>query len=181
MEEIWKDIENYEGLYQVSNLGRIRSVDRVIKNNNNIYHNLKGCILKQQYQNNGYLCVTLWKNNKKKLCTVHRLVANAFVKNPFDLPCVNHKDENKTNNIVENLEFCTQRYNNNYGTKNERMINKKIKPVIQFSLDGEFIKEWPSVVSVQTETGYNRGSISNVCLGKAKSAYGYKWKYKEAS
>lgn len=111
--EVWKDIEGYEGLYQVSNMGRVKSLGAT----NRVGWHLREKILKQTIEPKGYLKVGLRKNNKIQTVRVHRLVANAFLPNPFNLPQVNHKDENKTNNHVENLEWCTNKYNNNYGSK----------------------------------------------------------------
>lgn len=116
--EEWKDIKGYEGLYQVSNLGRVRSLSRYVKHRT-IYI-LKGKLLKQRTRGKGYLAVTLCKNSKLKHYYVHRLVAEAFIPNPNNLPQVNHKDENKSNNCVDNLEWCDDKYNTNYGTRNER-------------------------------------------------------------
>lgn len=112
----WKDIEGYEGLYQVSNTGKVRSLN----------YNKTGQkkILKLGIEKRGYKHVTLYKNNKRKIFKVHRLVAQAFISNPNNYPCVNHKDENPSNNHVSNLEFCTVAYNNSYGTRLERMSAK---------------------------------------------------------
>lgn len=136
MEEQWKPITGYEGLYEVSNLGNVRSLDRRTRAKNNSTMLRKGCILIPFYEEKkGYYQVTLNKDGKKKHHRVHRLVASAFLENPFNYTDVNHKDENKTNNHVDNLEWCTRKYNNNYGTKPERirqtMINryKKIKQI----------------------------------------------------
>ena len=123
MKEVWKDIKDYEGLYQVSNLGRIKSVDRIIKRKKNGDYFQKGRILNLQIAKNGYYICKLSYQNKKPSKNVHKLVAEAFISNPNNYPCINHKDENKLNNNVNNLEWCTCKYNNNYGTKKERISN----------------------------------------------------------
>jgi hypothetical protein len=121
MEEQWKDIKGYEGLYEVSNLGNVRSLDRVIKSKHNGTMLRKGQILTPFYEEKkGYYQVSLSKDGKNKKHRVHRLVASAFLDNPHSYTDVNHKDEVKTNNNVDNLEWCTRKYNNNYGTKPER-------------------------------------------------------------
>ena len=123
--EIWKDIPNYEGLYQVSNIGNVRTLDKYvnssIKNNDKVKR--KSQILKQ-YNKRGYLQVTLTVNNKRHYFGVHRLVAQAFIPNPNNFPQVNHKDENPLNNNVKNLEWCTAKYNCNYGSRNSKIPNK---------------------------------------------------------
>lgn len=125
MQEIWKDIPNYEGLYQVSNLGRVKVLDRYvnsgIKDNNKVKR--KEQILKQ-YMKRGYFQVTLIHNNQRHYFNVHRLVAIAFIPNPNKYPQVNHKDENKLNNFVDNLEWCDAKYNCNYGTRNSKIYNR---------------------------------------------------------
>lgn len=122
MKEIWKDIPEYEGLYQASNLGNIRVLNRVvnsgIKNNNTVIR--KGKLLKQRI-NQGYYEVALSKNNKKKFLKVHRLIAITFIPNLNNFPSINHKNENKLNNNVNNLEWCSVKYNCNYGTRNQRI------------------------------------------------------------
>ena len=182
MTEIYKDIKDLEGLYQVSNFGNVMSL--------NYNRTEKPNLLKPCVDGKGYFRVTLCKNKKTKHCYVHRLVAEAFLINPENLPCINHKDEDKTNNSVENLEYCTYEYNCNYGTRNERagkaiskakkgIPNEKCsKKILQFTLDGEFIREWQSMAEC-TRNGFDQSNVCNCCQGKRKSAYGYIWKYKE--
>lgn len=176
--EIWRTAiykgETYEN-YQVSNFGRILSL--------NYNHTGKSKLLKPGDDGHGYLQVDFFKDGKRKSCKVHRLVAETFLLNPDNLPCINHKDEDKTNNLVENLEYCTYEYNNNYGSRNERAAKantngKQSKPVLQFSKTGEFIREYPSTMECK-RNGFNEGNICSCCLGKRKSADGYIWKYKE--
>lgn len=165
MTEYWKDINDYEGLYQVSNLGNVRSTKtgRVLKP----AKNYKG----------GYLQVVLYKNGRVKHFLVHRLVAEAFIPNPNNLPCINHKDEDKTMNIVENLEWCTHKYNDNYGTAIKRMTKTKSKTVLQLRMDGSLVRIWQSARKVQRQLHFNQSYISECCRGKHYSAYGYKWCY----
>ena len=172
MVEIWKDVKDYEGLYQVSNWGRVKS-----------FKFGKERILKQFTNNDGYLQVHLCKNGKLKTFLVHRLVAEAFLDNPNNLPQVNHKDENPQNNNVENLEFCSAKYNTNFGTRNKRISDKNTngklsKPVLQFTLDGQFVKEWPSVRQAEREGGFNQSHITDCCKGKIKTHKNFIWKYK---
>lgn len=162
--EIWKDIPGYEGIYQVSTSGRVKSLKFG-----------KERILKPIRNNCGYLQVELCKNGECKRFYVHRLVAQVFLPNPNNLPEVNHIDEDKINNRVENLEFCDRIYNINYGTRTD----KYSKPVLQFNKDGTFIREWKSVKDVERNLGYIHQNISYCCVGRYKTAYGYVWKYKE--
>ena len=172
MEE-WKNIKGYEGLYQVSNFGRVKSLN---------YHRTgKEVLMKPgrfvMKSGNAYYGVKLYKDSKMNVKLVHRLVAEAFIPNPNNLPQVNHKDENGLNNRVDNLEWCTRKYNTNYGTARERMKEKRSKPVYQYSIDGELIKEWPSLSEIGRQTGYSCGYISDCCNGKRKTAYGFIWRY----
>ena len=160
MKEIWKPIKGYEGLYEISNFGRIR---RYLQLNTN---------------NKGYKHITLIKDNKKTDVSIHRLVAEAFLDNPNNLPCINHKDENKLNNIVTNLEYCTYSYNSNYGTSIQRRIEKQSKKVYQYTLDGQFIREWASTCECG-RNGYSQQAISSCCR---KELYrhthkGFRWSY----
>ena len=127
MNEEWRPIEGYEGLYEVSNLGRVRSVDRYVKSKGESYWLRKGKMLSPAKDKNGYLKVNLSCNGKNNIIRVHRLVAEAFIPAIEGLSEVNHKDEDKTNNRVENLEWCDRKYNNNYGTKIERQKNTNIQ------------------------------------------------------
>ena len=165
MEE-WRDIKGYEGAYQVSSYGRIRS----FKNN-------KVKVLKAQYHYKGYLFVTLLKNGTSKKYKVHRLVAQAFIPNPNNYPQVNHKDEVKDNNVVENLEWCTASYNNTYNNKAKKIGETHNKKVICLNT-GEI---FDSVKDARNK--YNikgRGNISECCKGKRKTAGGMKWAYYES-
>ena len=173
--EIWKDIPNYEGLYQVSNLGNVRSLNHYASNGikDIIY---KGKILNQnKHYKNDYMSVILSNNGKYKRFLVHRLVASAFIPNNDNLPCINHKDENKTNNKVENLEWCTHKYNNNYGKNTKKLC----KFVIQYDLDNNFIKEYYSANEASRQTGINTSNICKCCRGERKKTKGFIFKYKE--
>ena len=175
--EIWKDYKDYEGLYQASNLGRMRSLDRWVKSKSGSVRLCKGKILKPFTTKNGYLQVCLWKNGKVKTFYVHRLVAEAFLPNPNNLTEVNHKDENKLNNNAENLEWCDREYNCNFGTRNERDALTKSKPVLQYTMEGEFVKEWKSIRECG-RNGYDQGHVAACCQGKQKYHKGFIWKYK---
>ena len=176
MIEIWRDINEYEGIYQVSNLGNVRSVDRIIDRGFSKLP-LKGKILSPS-NNAGYLFVILSKNCNAKTAFIHRLVAETFIPNPDNLPCVNHKDENPLNNRVDNLEWCTYSYNNSYKRLAKRKGKLKQKIVIQYSLDGDFIKEWENAEIAANSIGLTTRAIYNCCQGRTKTSGGYKWKYK---
>lgn len=182
MKEIWKDIKDYEGLYQVSNLGRVKSLRRLITNQYNSFY-IEEKILKIWKNNKGYGLVTLSKNGTHKKFQVHRLVALHFLPNPSNLPEVNHKDENKLNNSVDNLEWCDRLYNVRYGTGIERQKKKQLndikksKSVLQYDLEGNFIKEWKSTMEC-CRNGYNQGHVAECCRGERKTHKGFIWKYK---
>lgn len=173
--EIWKDIVGYEGKYQVSNLGNVKSL--------NYHRSGREQILKPRTDGCGYQQIVLYKSGNHKTYGIHRLVAIAFLENSENLPEVNHKDEDKTNNAVTNLEWCDRKQNCNYGSRNKRsgesLTNhpKTSKKVLQFRLDGTLIKIWPSVMEVQRQTGWCQGGISMCCRGECKTAYGYIWQY----
>ena len=167
MNETWKDVIGYEGLYQVSDLGRVRSLK---------YKKVQ--VLMPRFNNRGHLTVRLYLNGKGRNVYIHRLVAEAFIPNPSVFPVVNHKDENPVNNAARNLEWCTQKYNVNYGTCTARMAAKHLKVVLQYDKSGNLVKEWPSAKEVERQMGFARSNISTCCLGKRRYAYGYVWKFK---
>lgn len=162
MEE-WEDIVDYEGLYQVSNLGNIR--------------NNKGKILSIGHTLDGYCYVRLNKNGKRKYPKVSRLVAIAFLPNPSNLPQVNHKDENKDNNYINNLEWCDCKYNCNYGTRNERRAKSQSKSVIGIKEDSGLIIEFSSMSEACRQLGISTGNMSNCCKDSNKTLKGFNWRY----
>ena len=197
MTEIWRTAiykgEIYEGLYKVSNLGRILSL--------NYNHTGKAKLMTPVENTNGYFQVGLSKNGEYKKCLVHRLVAQTFLPNPENKPCINHKiegDEGKTMNMVifnedgtvdeerTTIEWATYEENNDYGTRNERagkaiskaMTNGKLsKKVLQFTLDGEFIREYPSIMEC-SRNGFDQGAVCKCCNGKLKTHKGFRFMYK---
>jgi len=185
--EVWKDVKGFEGRYQVSNLGRVRSLD---------WHGHKGRVLKQIYGKRwGYYLVHLaHADGYIKYTTVHRLVAIAFIPNPDNLPEVNHKDENKLNNVVcfnpdgsvdterTNLEWCTGLYNLRYGTRNERLqklVNEpRMRPVNQFDFDGNLLHTYKSISDAGRAVGVSNRTIMSICNNMgAHSTHGYIFRY----
>ena len=137
-------------------------------------------ILKPRRDTCGYLQVCLYKNGEQKMGSVHQLVALSFIPNPNNLPQINHRDENKENNSVQNLEWCSAKYNSNYGTHNQRIAEKLSKPVLQYEKSGEFVKEWKSTHDIERNLGYSQCNISSCCTGRYKLAYNFIWKYKNS-
>lgn len=182
-EEIWKDIPGYEGRYMVSSYGRVKSLDRLLRSKGG-FRIYKGKILKpwiSQYYN-----VRLYKDGcKGKPIPIHKLVALAFLSKIPGCNQVNHKDENKLNNRVENLEWCTSKYNCSYGTRNNRIVKKRTalrrsnaeKSVRQYNLNGEFICEYASISLAGRVTGVSFTKISLVCKGQRLSAGGFGWRF----
>lgn len=174
--EIWKPVTGYEGLYEVSNLGNVRSLFRYKR----VLH---------PSTTNGYLTVELWKDHKRKRIGVHRLVAQCFCENPLNKPMVNHKDETKTNNHASNLEWVTHIENCNYGTAIKRRVShtdfkarhinykelvKNIsKPIDQYTKDGIFVRSWSSAAECSRETGMSESGIRYVARGKRNSIFGF--------
>lgn len=174
--EIWKDVVGYEGMYQVSNLGNVKSITRNVPWRYGI-KTVVGREMTKHTDKKGYLVVALSKNNIRKTKKIHRLVADAFIPNKNNLPFINHKDECKKNNHVNNLEWCNKQYNNTYGSRVERAKQKLIKTVLQYDRSGFFIREWGSLTEASSTLHIHNGSISECCKGKRKTAGGYVWKY----
>lgn len=172
--EEWRFIPHTDELYMISNMGRVKSVDSV-RYYKRYKRTCKSRIRKQFPNWQGYLaCFVSNRNGEKIGIRIHKVVCDVFIPNPDNLPCVNHKDENKQNNRVDNLEHCTYAYNLAYGSRE----GEKDVPVLQYDLQGNFIKEYKSVTQAAVETNTNRRSISNATHGWAKSAGGYMWRLK---
>lgn len=176
--ETWKPIVGYEGLYEVSSMGRVKSLKRTVIAKNGTRMEVEERILKQFPGVGGYLYLSLSKHGKIKSFTVHRLVATAFIPNPKNLSDVNHKDEDKTNNSVDNLEWMSHKDNLNYGTYKERMALAVSKPVSQIDKKtGVIIAIYPGQKFAEEATGINYSCISACCRGVSKSAGGYYWSF----
>ena len=185
--EIWKDIKDFEGLYQVSTWGRVKSL--------NYKRSGKEGILRPVKQNKGYLMVTLCKDGKHKQKLLHILVAGAFILNPENKPYIDHIDGNKLNNFYLNLRWCTYKENNNNPITRKRISKSKkgipnikqaqinrnnpktSKKVIQLDKNNNFIKEWLSTRDIERNTEYGHEFIASCCRGNHEYAYGYKWMY----
>ena len=177
--EEWKDIRGFEGRYQVSNFGRIRSVNHYAKIKNGNTRIVVGKILKQWKTCNGYMFVKMWSNGKRKNLAVHRLVAMAFIENPNNFLLVNHKDEIKNNNIFFNLEWCNHSYNALYGTCQTRLNKYKQKSVEMLDKNTkEVVNVFNSMKKAAETLGICKEQISSVCRGKRKTAGGYLWRYR---
>ena len=164
MKEIWRPIKDYEKLYEVSNTGQVRSLC-------GRYGKFR--ILKQSVGSRGYMLVTLCDHGKQKSVNVHRIVAETFIPNADNLPCVNHKDENKKNNNVENLEWCSYYHNNTYGNRLTKSALKRSIPVR--CIETGII--YSSAYAAQRETKIRQSGICSCCHGRRKTAGGYHWEY----
>ena len=168
MEEIFKDIKGYDGLYQVSNLGKIKSL--------NYNRTGKEKLLKQNINSNNYFKITLSKNNVRKNYCTHVLVAKTFIENPNRLPCINHIDGNKQNNHIDNLEWVTYKQNTEHAYKRNLMKHFKVK-VIQYDKNMNVIKIWNSITEASMNVNTSKMNIIKCCKGINKTAKGYIWKY----
>lgn len=176
MKEIWKDIKGYEGLYQVSNLGKVRSLDRKILFKNGHIQFFKGKILSLSKDKNGYIHIILHKDNKTKIFRVHRLVAETFIPNLENKPQVNHIDGNKENNCLSNLEYCTIKENHIHAYRTG-LHNAPKKKCIQKDLNGNIIKNWDSLKQIKLELGYDCSAISRCCRNIQKTSYNFIWDF----
>lgn len=174
--EEWRPVVGYEGLYEVSDMGRVRSLNynktgkiRLLS----ICHNRKSA----------YDIVTLFKNGKRCYEQISRIVASAFVPNPNNYPEVNHRDENTHNDCASNLEWCPSSYNINYGTRNKRVSEKLknyykwAKKTLQFDTEGNFIRDWVSMAEIERVLGYDPSAIARACRGEQKTSYGFIWRF----
>lgn len=181
--ETWRPIDCYEGLYEVSSLGRVRSLDRYIdaidKYGNTLHLFFSSRILKQWHMLNGYVKVELHKDGKGKQYLVHRVVAQAFIPNPDNLPEINHKDRNIANNIVSNLEWCDRLYNIRYDGAVERAASTRRRTIEQLTMDGLHVAYHKGIRILCSEFPYDRRSIQRVLSNQdsRQSAYGYQWRY----
>jgi len=173
MKEIWKEIKGYEGLYIISNNGEVVSLGL----RNKVVNKQRIKFLKLSYDIGGYHVVTLCKNNHKKTYKTHRLVAIAFHDNPNNLPMINHKDECRTNNKANNLEWCTALYNATYNNNAVKRGLLERAPIIQYSKDMKIIKIWSGRVEIVEVLGFSGGNITSCCTGTRKTANNYIWKY----
>lgn len=177
MEEIWKEIDGYPN-YMVSSKGRVKSLERVIMKSNGKRQTIKETIRKGVKDKDGYLIVTLYDEyHNMKNIKIHRLVAKAFIPNPNNLPEVNHKDEDKTNNNVDNLEFCTTRFNLTYGNRLKKVIEKISKKCYQYDLNKKLISIFPSTQEASRLTGILQSNITACCRGEYKTTHGYIFSY----
>lgn len=178
MQEEWKDVRGFEGYYQISNLGRVKSVERVVKKKNGTLMKVSEKIRVLSQTTDNYSYVVLAKNGKNKTFLVHRLVAETFIGNPNNLPCVNHKDENKQNDCVDNLEWCTYEYNNTYKNIHLRRCQDNIRRmVIQYDLDMHEIKRWDSIIEAAKFYNIQSANISACCMYRRNHCAGFKWRY----
>lgn len=174
MEE-WRTIIGYDGLYEVSNYGNVRSVQRKVKTKGGAIRNSPGRLLMQKVARNGYKQVHLMKENVGRWYLVHRLVAIAFVPNQANLPQVNHKDENKQNNRCDNLEWVTASHNCRYGHRNDKMVaerSKKVECII-----GNDVKTYNSIREAARLTGISASHICQCCKGLRRTAGNRRWMY----
>lgn len=184
MEEVWRSVKGYEGYYEVSNMGRVKSLPRKSNGVGRQYRSLSERILKPSEDKKGYLMVWLYKGKQRKTMKVHRLVAAAFIPNPLDKPQIDHINGIKDDNLSSNLRWCTGRenfhnpitYKKNAESK-RGVKNHKAVGVLQYTIDGRFVKKWECMSDVKREIGIAHSHISSCCRGKRNSAGGFSWRY----
>ena len=178
IKEEWRPIKGYEGLYEVSNFGRVKSLSRKVRAGKNKIRTVNERILKPYKSKFGYLVVKSSPKNGSKHFAIHRIVAQAFIPNPNNYPDVNHKDERKDNNIVSNLEWCNHSYNALYGTCQQRLLKHKQKAVEMVDTKtNEVVRVFDSMKNAGEELNIAKEQISAVCRGIRKTAGGYSWRY----
>lgn len=175
IEEIWKPIKGFEDIYEISNLGNVKTIERTQRCGRHTKEHLR---IPEKI--NGYLRINLYDGTCYHKKFIHRLVAEHFLSNPNNFPVINHKDENPLNNNVSNLEWCTRAYNNSYGNRLKRVSLTQGHPILQYNLQGKLIKEWHSMGEIERVLRINHSKVSLVCSGKRKTAGGFIWKYKIA-
>lgn len=188
-EEIWKDIIGYEGLYQISNLSSVRSINRVVVGHNKKKYNKLGRTISFHINKFGYVQYNLYKNKNRRHEFAHRLVAIHFIKNPKNKPCVNHKNGIKADNRLENLEWTTYSENNLHSYRilsrakpvgligRAGKLHPRAKNIFQFNFNGELIKKWECIKDAEIELGIGSSRICDTANGRSNHAGGYKWKY----
>ena len=189
MREEWRPVVGYEGLYEVSNMGRVKSLERTVWDNRGYYKTVHERILKPNKDSNGYLQVPLCKDGKRKNCLVHQLVVTAFCENPMGYTEVNHIDEDKTNNCAKNLEYCSRSYNLTYNGRAKKVGKKSAekrrndpkmsKPVIGIDRVTGLILEFPSMQEATRQLRINQGNLCSCLKGKLKSCGGFQWYYSD--
>lgn len=179
MQEIWKDVPGFEDSYQISNLGGFRSKDRYARVCGGGKRLIRGQKLKTIRCTNGYQEVVCSREKKRKVFLLHRLVAMVFIPNPNNLPEVNHRDENIKNCRADNLEWCTSKYNANYGTRTKRCLanNPQKQEVLQFDKYGKYLRKWDSINDAARHVGVDGSAITRVCKGKQHMSMGFVWRY----
>lgn len=178
MEEVWKDVVGFEGMYEVSSLGNVRSKERDVLYPYGGYHRRKSKVISKTVAHKNYYKVTLHKDGTPTTCLVHQLVAKAFIENPQGYVVINHKDECGFNNRVDNLEWCTQKHNINYGTRTKRMKETKGTTTYQYDADWNCVATYPSTAEAARQNNFGQGNISIACRN-GHLYKGFYWSYEQ--